>query len=112
MVLVEGWLDHLYIDPFDQGLGVGSAFLDLAKTESPDGIELWTFAANSGARRFYERHGFLAVDRTDGDNEEGAPDIRYHWRPTEADRSLREDLPGSPGSVAASPSEVDGLLGG
>ena len=31
-------------------------------------------------KRFYERHAFEAVERTDGsDNEEGAPDIRYVW---------------------------------
>ena len=41
--------------------------------------QLWTFAANTGARRFYERHGFVATRRTDGDNEEGAPDILYVW---------------------------------
>ena len=29
--------------------------------------------------RFYERHGFTAVAATNGDNEEGAPDVRYHW---------------------------------
>lgn len=31
------------------------------------------------ARRVYERHGFVAVAMTDGDNEEEAPDFRYHW---------------------------------
>ena len=43
--------------------------------------QLWTFQSNHGARRFYERHGFVAVQHTDGDNEEGAPDVRYEWRP-------------------------------
>jgi hypothetical protein len=39
---------------------------------------VWTFASNLGAQRYYERHGFVAVERTDGrDNEERAPDIRY-----------------------------------
>jgi hypothetical protein len=43
---------------------------------------LWTFQTNTGARRFYERHGFVAVDETDGSaNEERAPDVRYAWRP-------------------------------
>lgn len=44
--------------------------------------ELWTFQTNAGPRRFYERHGFVAVQFTDGDNEEGAPDVRYEWRPS------------------------------
>ena len=33
------------------------------------------------ARRFYERHGFVVVGGTDGDNEEGAPDLRLEWQP-------------------------------
>ena len=54
--------------------------VDLAKDQQPEGLQLWTFASNVGAQRFYERHGFEAVERTDGsDNEEGAPDIRYVW---------------------------------
>jgi hypothetical protein len=41
-------------------------------------VRLWCFQANSGARRFYERHGFVAVEFTDGhDNEEGCPDVLY-----------------------------------
>ena len=43
-----------------------------------------TFARNAGARRFYERHGFVAVAFGDGTgNEEGEPDVRY-------ERSTRE----------------------
>ena len=52
--------------------------LAVAKRERPDGLRLWTFASNTGAQRFYERHGFVAVRRTDGrDNEERAPDVLY-----------------------------------
>jgi len=28
---------------------------------------------------FYEGHGFVAVDMTEGDNEDGSPDVRYRW---------------------------------
>ena len=31
------------------------------------------------AARFYERHGFAALETTDGANEEGAPDVHYRW---------------------------------
>ena len=62
------------------GPGLGTRLLDRAKAERPDGLDLWTFQANTGARRFYERHGFVEVARTDGDNEEGAPDVRLAWR--------------------------------
>jgi hypothetical protein len=55
--------------------------MDQAKAQRPDGFELWTFLVNSGARRFYERHGFEAVEFGDGShNEEGQPDVRLVWR--------------------------------
>ena len=41
-------------------------------------IRLYTFQANVGARRFYERHGFVAIEFTDGHaNEERCPDVLY-----------------------------------
>ena len=50
----------------------------------PDGLSLYTFQVNDGARRFYERHGFVVAALGDGsDNEEGQPDIRYEWRPAD-----------------------------
>lgn len=79
LVLDEAWVDQLYIGPSWTGRGLGSRLLDFAKTLRPEGLDLWTFQANAAARRFYERHGFIAADETDGDNEEGAPDVRYHW---------------------------------
>lgn len=82
LVLVPGWVNQLYVDPGHTSRGLGSRLLDLAKSANPGGLDLWTFAANRGARRFYERHGFVAVASTDGDNEEGAPDVRYHWSAT------------------------------
>jgi GNAT superfamily N-acetyltransferase len=75
------WVDQLYVDPDRTGAGIGSRLLAVAKRERPHGLRLWTFASNTGAQRFYERHGFVAVDRTDGrGNEEGAPDILYEYR--------------------------------
>jgi GNAT superfamily N-acetyltransferase len=79
LVLEPGWIDQLYVDPDFTGKGIGSQLLDLAKGRNPDGLDLWTFQANTSARRFYERHGFIAVESTEGDNEEQAPDVRYHW---------------------------------
>lgn len=80
LVLDGHWVDQLYVDPDRTGMGVGSRLLQVAKQRHPDGLHLWTFQANHGARRFYERHGFVAIEATDGDNEEGAPDIHYGWR--------------------------------
>lgn len=79
MLVLDGqWVEQLYVDPMCTGRGIGSRLLDVARRESPDGLRLWTFASNEGAQRFYERHGFVPIERTDGSgNEEGAPDILY-----------------------------------
>ncbi len=61
------------------GEGVGKALLDFAK-DGRDSLELHTFQANAGARRFYAREGFDEVAHTDGDNEEGLPDVLLRWR--------------------------------
>ncbi len=80
LVLQGAWVDQLYVDPTMTGRGIGAELLTLAKRERPDGLQLWTFASNAGAQRFYERHGFVEARRTDGrDNEERAPDILYVW---------------------------------
>jgi len=80
MVLSPGDLDQLYLDPRWRGRGVGDRLVALAKERSPGGLELWTFQVNGPACRFYERHGFVAVERTDGRaNEEREPDVRYVW---------------------------------
>jgi GNAT superfamily N-acetyltransferase len=82
MVLDGDELDQLYVHPDRTGRGVGSRLLALAQRSRPGGLALWTFQSNLGAQRFYERHGFIAVERTDGSgNEERAPDVRYAWRP-------------------------------
>jgi GNAT superfamily N-acetyltransferase len=76
-----GWVDALYVEPDRWGEGVGSALLDVARGVAGEVVDLWCFAANTRARRFYEAHGFVAVEETDGSgNEEGAPDVRYQWR--------------------------------
>lgn len=80
LVLDVGWVTQLYVDPSYQRQGLGSALLERAKEQSPDGLDLWTFEMNVGSHHFYERHGFVLVELTDGrDNEEHAPDRRYRW---------------------------------
>ena len=79
MALRAGWIDQLYVLPQAQSQGIGSALLALAKS-SQRRISLWTFQKNQPARRFYERHGFIVVEQTDGStNEEREPDVRYEW---------------------------------
>lgn len=80
MALDGGELDQLYIQPDRIGRGLGSRFVDLAKELRPDGLALHTFQVNTGARRFYERHGFVVERLGDGTaNEERQPDVRYVW---------------------------------
>ncbi len=80
LALDGDWVAQLYLDPDHRGRGLGDAFVALAKAERPEGLQLWTFQVNGPAQRFYERHGFVAVERTDGSgNEEHEPDIRYAW---------------------------------
>ena len=82
LVLEMDWIDQLYVDPDRTGAGIGAALIAVAKRERPDGLRLWTFVSNEDAQRFYLRHGFQEVERSDGSgNEEGAPDIQYAWVP-------------------------------
>jgi GNAT superfamily N-acetyltransferase/chorismate mutase len=74
------WLDDLYVRPEAQGQGVGSALLERVLAQHPDGVGLWVFESNEPARSFYARHGFVALERTDGSaNEERSPDIKLVW---------------------------------
>ncbi|THH37489.1 GNAT family N-acetyltransferase [Aliishimia ponticola] len=73
-------IQSLYVAAGARGRGCGSALLERMKREA-DYLNLWTFEANTGAQRFYERHGFTEVERTSGaGNDEKLPDIRYEWR--------------------------------
>ncbi|WP_079054472.1 GNAT family N-acetyltransferase [Streptomyces graminilatus] len=82
MVLAGDEVSQLYLLPDWRGRGIGDLFVALAKERGPDGLTLWTFQVNKPAHHFYERHGFVAVEYTDGSgNEEHEPDVRYVWQP-------------------------------
>jgi ribosomal protein S18 acetylase RimI-like enzyme len=92
-MLTPVWLDHLFIRPDATGRGVGSVLLDLVKSLRPDGFSLWVFESNTGARRFYARHGLVTLERTDGSaNEERAPDVRMAWPGSDPEGFLRRLL--------------------
>jgi len=75
----NGSIEQLYVMPTHQGRGIGAALLGIAKSAAPR-LQLWTFQRNEPARRFYERHGFVAAHETDGSaNEEREPDVLYRW---------------------------------
>ena len=83
----DAFLTGLYLAAHARSKGIGKALIERAKRLSPGGLQLWTFVANKGAQRFYLREGFQEVRRTDGENEEGLPDILYRWQPASAGRS-------------------------
>jgi GNAT superfamily N-acetyltransferase len=79
---ISDMLDHLYVEPEAFGTGVADALFEHAQTRRPNGFTLWVFQQNARARRFYERHGCVAIELTDGaHNEERTPDALYEWRP-------------------------------
>jgi ribosomal protein S18 acetylase RimI-like enzyme len=81
-----GWIDQLYLHPSVVDRGIGARFIQLAMESLGSPIRLYTFQENTGARRFYERHGFRAIAFSDGsDNEEHCPDVLYEWAAPVAD---------------------------
>ena len=74
---------QLYVRVENIGQGIGTQFVNLAKAESSGSLWLYTFAQNTRGCRFYERHGFVEVDRGFEPTWQ-LPDVKYRWRaPTE-----------------------------
>ena len=81
MVLGDaGLVNALYVGDGFRRRGIGGHLIERAKKELGEQVQLWTFQANRDAQRFYLRHGFVEINRTDGDNEEGLPDMLMEWR--------------------------------
>lgn len=79
LALQDTEIHALYVAPEAQNRAAGTALLNHAKARHRR-LGLWSFAANSGANRFYERAGFRPVQHTDGaGNDVGLPDVRYEW---------------------------------
>ena len=76
----DNFVTAFYINEHHRSQGIGSQLMERAQQERPAGLTLWTFVANTASHRFYQRHGFAEVERTDGNNEEGLPDIRFAWK--------------------------------
>ncbi len=64
-------MDHLYIEPMVQNLGIGSAVMDWACSTADLRQQALELAALQGsdANRFYQRHGLVEVGRSDFDIE-------------------------------------------
>ncbi len=75
-------LEHLYLHPDARRQGIGTLLLNEVKHDSPGGVSLHVFQANTDARKFYEHHGFVVVGTTDGSgNMENLPDMTMRWEP-------------------------------
>ena len=74
----RSWIDQLMLHPAHVGQGIGSRLLAHALATMPVPVRLYTFQQHLRARKFYERHGFVAIEFTDGSsNEERVPDVLY-----------------------------------
>ena len=51
LVLNDGWLDQLYLEPGWTGLGIGSHLVHIAKRCYPHRLDLWVFQSNRRARK-------------------------------------------------------------
>lgn len=79
----RSWITQMAVDPAHVGHGVGSSLLAYALDILPPPVFLYTFQANTRARRFYERHGFRAKTFSDGlANDERCPDVLYEFVPS------------------------------
>jgi GNAT superfamily N-acetyltransferase len=86
------WITQMAVDPPCVGIGIGSLLLQHAFRKCRLPIRLFTFQANSGARRFYERHGFRPILLSDGQaNEERCPDVLYEFTGVGAPRFTTPD---------------------
>ena len=69
---------QLYVRVGCQRRGIGARLLAWAKAQSDGSLWLYTFARNSGARAFYERHGFRIAARGFEPHWQ-LDDLRYEW---------------------------------
>lgn len=81
VALDEGWIRQLAVFNGWRRRGIGSRLLELAKSRLPHGIQLYTFQRNTPARRFYERHGFVAAEFGMSPPPDSEPDVLYRWTP-------------------------------
>lgn len=74
------YVSGLYLAPEHRSGGIGSTMLAHMMIRQPR-LRLWTFQANTRARNFYIRRGFVEVKRTEGEtNQERLPDVLLEWQ--------------------------------
>ena len=78
IALARNFIDQLYVHEDFQSKGLGGFWVAHAKVLYPDFLELYTFAANEKAIRFYEKHGFRVTERGIAPDEK-MPDVKMRW---------------------------------
>ena len=74
----EESIAQLYVRVGFQRRGLGRQLLEWAKAQSSGSLWLYTFAPNSAACAFYEKHGFVAVERRLEPTWQ-LEDVKYQW---------------------------------
>ena len=75
-------IERMYVDPIEWRKGWGARLVALAKELSPSRLQLHTHQENHAACALYEKQGFVAVRFGMSPPPESAPDVEYHWRPS------------------------------
>lgn len=83
-------IEQLYVHTQYQRKGIGSSLMTIAKTSSPNRLELYTFQQNTQAQAFYKQCEFNEMARGtasfDGNSWATSPeqlaDIRFVWLPS------------------------------
>lgn len=75
------YIDRLYVEPSSQRKGWGSKLIEFAKLQFTNGMMLHTHEKNEFGRKFYEKHGFVAVKFGISPPPESEPDVEYSWEP-------------------------------
>ncbi len=72
-------LAAIYVDPATARCGIGTSLLRAAVDGRPEPTLLWVLEGNTGARRFYERHGFTwdGTRKLLDDLPNDVPEVRY-----------------------------------
>lgn len=86
----DAFVRALFFAPEGRGKGIGVMFLDLAKEQFPDGLELEVHEPNRGAQRFYRREGFVEMPerrKSAEETDEGIATLRMRWDGNAGDNS-------------------------
>ena len=75
---VRRHLDQIALDPDHQGRGIADRLMAGAKALSPDSLILDVNTANTRARRFYARHGFVEIG-AGANPRSGLPTVTLRW---------------------------------